>query len=83
MSPLEQEIIDTIAAETGLAREELGLATRFYDVGIDSLSALEILAALEKKYDIVLDEQELRDTGTIGAVVNGIASKVREKEAGI
>jgi acyl carrier protein len=81
MIPLEQEIIDTIADETGLSSEELGRATRFYDVGIDSLSALEILAALEGKYDIVLDEQELRETSTIGAVVNVVASKIRKKEA--
>ncbi len=81
MSSLEQEIIDTIAAETGLGKEELGLAARFYDVGIDSLSALEVLAALEEKYDIVMEEQELRDTGTIGAVVNVVSSKIRKKEA--
>lgn len=81
MSPLEQEIIDTIAAETGIDRQELGLAVSFYDVGIDSLSALEVLAALEEKYDIVLDERELRDTDTIGTVVNVVASRIKKKEA--
>jgi acyl carrier protein len=81
MSSLEQEIVDTIAAATGIDSKELGSATSFYDIGIDSLSALEVLAELEAKYDVVLDEQELRDTGTIGVVVKSVATKLREKEA--
>ena len=79
MNPLEQDIIDTIAAETGVDSQELVLAVSFYDVGIDSLSALEVLAALEKKYGIALDERELRDTNTIGTVVNIIAAKIKKK----
>ncbi len=80
MNQREQEIIDMIAAETGIDRQELSLAVRFYDIGIDSLSALEVLAALEQKYGIVLDERELRDTDTIGTVVNIVAAKLRQKE---
>ncbi len=80
MNQREQEIIDMIAAETGIDRQELCLAVRFYDIGIDSLSALEVLAALEQKYGIVLDERELRDTDTIGTVVNIVAAKLRQKE---
>jgi len=79
MSPLEQEILDTIATETGIADDELGDDTTFYEMGIDSLSALEILAVLESKYGVVLDEQELRDTGTIRAVVRSVATKIKDK----
>lgn len=80
MSQIENDILNTIVLEAGVSAEVLSRATTFYDVGIDSLSSLEILAALEDKYDIILDAQELRDTGTISAIVKVVASKIQEKE---
>ncbi len=39
------------------------------DMGIDSLRALEILAAIENKYEITIEPERLRDMTTLNNVL--------------
>jgi acyl carrier protein len=39
------------------------------DIGADSMMALEILAALEKKYRIVIPEEKLKDMTTVNKII--------------
>ncbi len=39
------------------------------DVGADSMMALEILAALEKKYRIVIPEEKLQEMTTLNKII--------------
>jgi len=44
-------------------------ATFSEDLGIDSMMALEIVAAIEKKYRIIIPEDQLTKLGTLGDVI--------------
>ncbi|MDD5005577.1 MAG: acyl carrier protein [Candidatus Omnitrophica bacterium] len=60
MPNIEQEIREIIAEIIEKKPETItGDANLFEDLGADSMMALEILAALEKKYKVVIPEDKL------------------------
>jgi acyl carrier protein len=79
MHRLVQEIIDTIAEEAELGRSEIKLDSNLYDLGIDSLSSLEILVVLESKYDIVIAQNKLRNVKTVRQIIRVISDELRKK----
>jgi acyl carrier protein len=46
------------------------------ELGVDSLKALEVLVALERKYQIKISEDEVRDMTTFAEVRDLVAGKV-------
>lgn len=79
MHRLEQEIIDTIAEEGEIDRREIKPDSNLYDLGLDSLSSLEILVILEDKYDIVIEQDKLKDVNNVGQIINAIADELQKK----
>ena len=79
MSKSENEIINAIAEKAGIDKSEIRLDSNLYDLGIDSLSALEILVAIEEKYDIRISENELKDTNNISEIVSVISNELNKK----
>ncbi len=57
--------------------EEIPEDTPFADLGIDSMMAIEIVADVEKDYEITIEEDELSELTNLRAVYD----KVREKLA--
>lgn len=57
--------------------EDIPEDTPFADLGIDSMMAIEIVADVEKNYDITIEEDELPELTNLNAVYE----KVREKLA--
>jgi acyl carrier protein len=49
------------------------------DVGADSMMALEILAALEKKYRIVIPEDKLMEMTTAGKIIALVETSKKRK----
>jgi len=45
-------------------------ANIFSDLGVDSLLGVEIFAALDKKYNINIPEEKLKDVQTVGDLVS-------------
>ena len=80
MSTLEQEIIDTIAEEGGIEKECIHLDSDLYSLGIDSLSALEIIAVLEIKFNIRISEYDLRNVNQIRGIVQIVSKEVKKRE---
>jgi acyl carrier protein len=76
---LEQEIIDTIAEEGDIDRSAIKLDSTLYDLGIDSLSALEILVVLEDKYDIVIQQDRLRNVNTARQIISVFSDELQKK----
>jgi len=67
---LQQEIMDLVAdvTESDIRRDDV--ETSFIKgVNVDSLMALEIVAALEKKYKIEIKEEDLPKLGTLDDMV--------------
>ncbi len=73
---LKNELREIIVEVTEI--EEIPEDTPFADLGIDSMMAIEIVADVEKKYDITITEEELADLVHLQAVYD----KVNEKLAG-
>ena len=80
MNKLEQDIINTIAEEGGIDLDLIQQDSDFYDLGVDSLSSLEILAVLEKKYDIRISENDLININSISKIVRLVSSEIDKKK---
>lgn len=48
------------------------------DLNVDSLMALEVMVALEKKYKIALDEDELKNISSFAQVRDLVSAKLAE-----
>ena len=83
MSKVEQEIIDIIAEEGAIDRDEIKLDSNLYDLGIDSLSSLEILVALEAKYDITIAQNRLKNVNSVREIIRVVSSELKKKGMGI
>ena len=63
---LEKELREIIARITEIDPKNIGLESKFVDdLGMDSMMALEILAAMEKKYKIQVPEEKLSQLTTL------------------
>ena len=68
---LEKEIRTIIAEVTELEPEKITLEANFVeDLGMDSMMALEILAAVEKKYKIRIPEEKLMQLKNLKETIN-------------
>jgi len=83
VNELEQEIIDTIAEEGAIDKSEIKLDSNLYDLGIDSLSSLEILVALENKYDITIAQNRLKNVNSVREIIRAVSSQLKKKGSGI
>ncbi len=80
MNKLEQEILDTIAEEGEIDKSEITLDSNLYDLGIDSLSSLEILVALENKYDIRIAQNRLKNVNSVREIVRVVSSEFKKRQ---
>ena len=58
--------------------EEIPEDTPFADLGIDSMMAIEIVADVEKNYDITIAEEELAELTNLKAVYEKFRQKLDE-----
>ena len=72
-----EEIRDIIAEQLSIDDlDELTLDTSLKDdLNADSLDTVEVIMALEDKYDIEIAEEDAEELKTIGDIVNYIESK--------
>lgn len=49
------------------------------DIGADSMMALEILAALEKKYSIIIPEEKLGSLSSVSKIVSLVMESMEKK----
>ena len=80
MNKLGREILDTIAEEGEIDKGEITPDSNLYDLGIDSLSSLEILVALEKKYDITIAESRLKNVNSVREIVRVVSSELKKRQ---
>lgn len=67
---IKNEIREFIAEVTELTPEEIGAdANIFVDLGADSMSALELMVMLEKKYKIKIKAEELKEIATLNQIM--------------
>ena len=74
---LKDELREIITEVTEV--EDIPGDTPFADLGIDSMMAIEIVADVEKNYEITISEDELADLTNLDAVYGKVKDKVAEK----
>lgn len=55
-------------------------AALFKDLGIDSMMAIEIVADVERQFQLTIPEAELQDLTNLEAVYTKVKTKLAEKE---
>ena len=58
--------------------EEIPEDAPFADLGIDSMMAIEIVADVEKNYDVTISEEELSELTNLKAVYDKVQAKLAE-----
>jgi len=67
---VKNEVTEIVCEIIGMQPDEIDPDASFSeDMGIDSLRALEILAAIENKYGITIDPERLKDMGSLNKVI--------------
>ena len=81
MQDLENEIKNIIAEVVEKDPSEITPEARFFeDLGVDSMMALEILVAIEKKYKVKIPEEKLPDLRNLTMVVDIAKEYLTKKE---
>jgi len=76
---LEKELRAIVAEVVEIAPERVTNEARFVeDLGMDSMMALEILAAVEKKYKLKIPEQYLGKISTLSSLLE-LTEEIMEK----
>ena len=74
---LDKDLIDILSKITRIDSSGITYDTLiFEELGLDSLMAIEMLARVEKKFDIVIEESLLSDIDTVGDFVQTIQEKI-------
>ena len=74
---LDKDLIDILSKITRIDSSGITYDTLiFEELGLDSLMAIEILARVEKQFDIIIEESLLSDIDTVGDFVQTIKEKI-------
>jgi acyl carrier protein len=77
---VEREIISIISDVSGFEPEEIMPDTNFYkDLEIDSIKAIEITVAIEKKFKISVRDEDVPNIMTVQQAVGLVNSLLDEK----
>ena len=71
---LKEELREIIAEVAEI--DEVPDEALFADLGIDSMMAIEIVADVERKYEISMPEEELQELVTLNAVYEKVSAKL-------
>ena len=79
MSTIEERVKKIIGEQLGVKQEEVTNNASFVeDLGADSLDTVELVMALEEKYEIEIPAEDLTDLTTVGSVMEYIKGKGAE-----
>ena len=84
MIDIEQAVIDIIAKEGSVPREKIVLDATLQDLDVHSLDGVQIIFALEDKFDITVpDDQAQHATGTVRQLIDGVTKLVADKKSAV
>jgi acyl carrier protein len=80
MNALFDSVSEVISSRFGIDREEITPDATFDDLGLDSLSQIELVTALGKRLGTHIDDDEMADISVISEVVakleeNGVTAR--------
>jgi acyl carrier protein len=79
---LEQEVKQVIANATGRSIEDLKPEAHFFnDLGIDSIKAIEITVAIEKRFRIKIKDEQIPKISNVKEAVDLVRQGLEKKNA--
>ena len=71
MATQESEVRKLISEIIEIPENKITMDANFFtDLGVDSLKAIEIVAAFEKKYRLVISEQDIPKITTLRSIID-------------
>jgi acyl carrier protein len=74
-----QRVIRVIATNKKMAPDELSPASRFEDLKMDSLDALNMIFALEEEFDIDIPNEEASKMKSVEEAIHGVEELLKAK----
>jgi acyl carrier protein len=79
---LKEEIISIISDVSGFDVEEITLDTNFYtELEVDSIKAIEITVAIEKKFKISVRDEDVPNITTVRQAIETVEKLLTEEKA--
>jgi acyl carrier protein len=75
---LTQRVISVIAATQRIPAEKISPDSTFEELGLDSLDSVNILFALEEKFNVSIPDEAAREIRSVRQVIDGIAALLPE-----
>ena len=73
MADVNEQVTEIICEQLDLERSEVALEKSFTeDLGADSLAIVELVLALEEKFDVKIPDDEVDKIKTVGDAINYI-----------
>ena len=73
MSQIEDKVKDIIVKELGVEKSEVTLNANFiYDLGADSIDAVDLILAFEKEFGITILDDQVKNINTVGDAIDYI-----------
>jgi len=79
MSGIEQEILDLVALQLGVDTVEPG-DRLVEELGAESADVLNLVATLEDRYEIEIDEEEIPQLSTVADVHHLIQRRLQQRD---
>ncbi len=76
---LGQEIREMIAEISGREVEEIKPEVNFEELGVDSIKAIEITVAIEKKYKIRVKDEQVAQITTVAKAIEVVKEALEKK----
>jgi acyl carrier protein len=76
-----QRVIRVVAMNKKMAPEELSADTRFEDLKMDSLDALNMIFALEEEFDVDIPNEEAANMKSVGEAIHGVEELLKAKSS--
>lgn len=78
-SDVTEDVLNVIAQAQRIPREKVTIDSRFEDLGLDSMDAVNIMFALEDKFDITIPDESAKQIRNIRQMVEGVQRLVDSK----
>lgn len=75
MSSLHESVVDVFVSRFGMDRSSVLPEATFDELGLDSLSQIELATALQKRLGVVLTDEEVAELSTVSQVVAKLDEK--------
>jgi acyl carrier protein len=76
MTPLHDSVLDVINRRFDIPRERVVPGATFDELGLDSLSQIELVTALQKHLGVQINDDEIDDLSSVDDVVRLLEKKV-------